>query len=280
MSKLAYTRLVKDVADAYRTASGSTDTVKYGELAEKIEGLHTAEKAIADSYYIAADATADADITSTASVILDISNTRVALTGTTAGKISTGDTVGLSSGDFDLSETTKQWQQYIGDLTPDNMVASQADETICILSGRRYRKSRDGRAFVGYMFNGSYTGPLLVSDVSADAVIYNGGSGEKLSSGTVEFNGKTFWYNSGEYWMGGNISDTSGLNRYKIPGTSTLPEAALALIKLVTECWWSDIPGADGETYTVTAEDSGIRCKVTGHGDLTGTATSNEAKTE
>ena len=281
MSKIPYPHLVKEVADAYRAVSGTVDAVKYGELPGKIEELHIGETAESEVYLLAADANAILNLNPSAAVKFDISNSHPSLTGAVDGSVCVGDTVGLSTDEFDLTQTTKQWQRSTGNTIKESMLSSSAGETICVLYGRRYVKTRDGDAIIGYMHNsGGYSGPLIVSSVSADAVIFDGGGGEMTAGGTVVFKGTTYWYNSGGYWMGGDPPDTSGLNRYKVPQTTTIQEGVLLLLNVAFEYLWANIDGATGDTYTVTSDDTVIRCELNGSGDYTGTAISEQATTE
>ena len=279
MSKISYPRIVTDVADAYRTASGTSGAVKYGELAEKIEELsNTADNFKSEIYRLAGEISTDTAIAPEISVRLDISFAELALTGTVGRRAYAGDTLGLACFGCDIESTTKQWQNFSEERIPANMIVSEAGETLCILSGRRYVKSRSGKAYVGYMCNsGGYSGPLLVSKVSADAVIFNGGGPDQYSAGSFIYNGETYWYSSGGYWMGGNINDSSSLNRYKIPVMTTMENGALMLMDEVSNYSWQDIEGEIGDTYTVTAEDTRVRCVITGSGDLTGKTNSDTA---
>lgn len=271
MSSISYPQLISDVADAYRAASSTSDGVKCGELPEKIAELSNGTH---DNGKIEADAA----IAPSASVKLDIGYIEPALTGTTNGKAAENTVIGLSCADFDLSNTTKQWQRYCADSAPETAKVSQAGTVLCTLSGRVYKKSRDGDAYCGYIFtSGGFSGPLLVSDVSANAVIFNGGGPDQYSPGTIQYDGKTFWYSSGGYFMGGNHTDTSGSSRYKIPETTSVEIGARLLLDYIYEFLWQDIRDENGETYTVADNDERIRCIVTGTGCFTGTAKSDAA---
>ena len=271
MSKISYPRLVNDIADAYRTASGTANRVKYGELPERIAELPSGPR---DNGKIVANAA----IAPLSSVKLDISYITLSLTGTTDGKAAANATLGLQCEDLDLSNTAKQWKAYFADETPENMMVSDAGTVLCTLSGRVYRKSRNGAAYLAYMYSsGGYSGPLLVSDVSADAVIFNGGGPDQYSPGTIQYEGKTYWYSSGGYFMGGDCTDTSDSNRYKLTEITTVENGAKLLLDVLSEYWWQDIEGENGDTYTVARDDAKIRCTVTGIGDFTGTAKSDTA---
>lgn len=268
MSKISYPRLVNDIADAYRTASNTANRVKYGELPQRIAQLPTGPLNPTDNGTI----TADTQIDPSAFVRLDISFANLSLTGAVNGKASIGSTLGLTCSDFDISAFDKQWLHYLPEDVPENMIASQANEVLCKLSGRVYKKSRNGAAYVGYMYNSAgYTGPLLVSKVSEDAVIFNAGGADQYSAGTVQYLGETYWYGSGGYWMGGDVADASGLNRYRVPATTTIEAGVLMLLDAVGEYTWKSIEGENADTYHAAGEYNKIRCAVTGTGNFVGT---------
>ena len=95
--------------------------------------------------------------------------------------------------------------------------ASSAGNVIIQMSGRYYYKKYNGFAYVAYVSGSDgVTGPLLVS-TNANAVTYYTSHDNNTFSyaGTINYNGTTFYYSSWEYWIGGNPSDTSGMNRKK-----------------------------------------------------------------
>lgn len=263
MSSISYPELLGDIADAYRAASNTTDRVKYGELPERIAELPSGPH---DNGKI----TADTGITPSVFIKMDIAFANPKLTGATDGKAVIGDTLGLTCSDIDISTFNKQWLKFSPESAPESMMVSNAGEQLCKLASRVYRKSYDGAAYVGYMYNGVYSGPLLVSSVSADAVIFNGGGGDQYAAGTIEYLGNTYWYSSGGYWMGGNYTDTSGLNRYKVPEATTLEKGALMLLDAVNDYIWEGIDEETGETYNADGQYDKIRCAVIGTGDFTG----------
>jgi hypothetical protein len=74
-----------------------------------------------------------------------------------------------------------------------------------------------------------YTGPILVSETSS-FVTYNGGGPNYGYLGTISYNGKTYYYSKTDYFMSGDLTDTSGLGRQKLTAT-TSANAALELVK-------------------------------------------------
>ncbi len=111
-----------------------------------------------------------------------------------------------------------------GPDTDESLVLNTAT-TIVVLDGRTYTKTNVGWALVAYFYAyPGYTGPCIVSDVEANAS-YNG----YPSSGSVEYNGTTYYYGNMDLWMGGDHTDTSGYNRVKLTATS-YPAAAIELL--------------------------------------------------
>ena len=109
---------------------------------------------------------------------------------------------------------------------------NDADGVIVTLSGRNYYKKYSEPALVGYLYNDSYTGPLLVG-LTANSVAYYTSSDTSnilTSSGSFDYNGVTYYYSSTGAWMAGDVTDESGLaNRIKYSSIS-IEEAARQLL--------------------------------------------------
>ena len=96
---------------------------------------------------------------------------------------------------------------------------------IATISGRRFYKTNAGAALVAYVDDGTYTGPLLVSE-TATAVEYYSPDHTACkdgftSAGSFTYDGKTYYYSAGSCWMAGSQNDTSGLGRTKYTVTRT-----------------------------------------------------------
>ena len=88
-----------------------------------------------------------------------------------------------------------------------------AGELITQISGRNFTKVNPGLAFTGYMYNGGYTGPVVVSPVNADAVTYvtSYTSTTFGETATLDYKGQTWHIGSNQYWMYGNQNSTAGV---------------------------------------------------------------------
>lgn len=84
-------------------------------------------------------------------------------------------------------------------------VVENAGTVLGAIEGRTFTKTNNGKAAVAFVFDGNYTGPMLVS-TEPDACVYST-SGDHVSTngaeGTVVYKGKTYYYSSGS-WMGGD----------------------------------------------------------------------------
>ncbi len=280
MSSISYPRIVRDVADAYRSVSCTTDRIKYGKLAEKIQGLNIGGNVDAVFYTEPIDLSAEVDITREASLFQIISNMPVELTGTVDGKAAAGHVIGLSSDKLDLTAAAKQWQMCSNADMPTNLMAYDAGTVVCKLSSRTYTKAYDGEALIGCIhINLGYTGPLLVSRVSSSAVAYCCNGNTYTSPGYFIYNDTMYWYNSGDYWQSSNYSDSSGLQRQKFTANS-MQEGAIMLIEAANANTWQNIEGETGSTLTADSSYENIRCTLTGRGKFMGTAITPFAKTE
>lgn len=137
-----------------------------------------------------------------------------------------------------LIESNNGARDIINSVYEDSYVYN-ADSLLVTLSGRKFYKANDGLVLVGYVYAGGYTGPVLVG-TTADSVAYytTYDSNTILTyAGTIEYNGNTYYYSSGTYWMSGDIADTSELNRvkYVISASDTLEGVEMAALQLLQD---------------------------------------------
>ncbi len=104
-----------------------------------------------------------------------------------------------------------------------------ANSLLVTLSGRDFYKANNGGALIGYVYrNEAWTGPLLVSE-NANSVAftqtYDGLTSP--SRGSFTYNDTTYYYSSANYFMAGNQTDTSGLNRTKYTDSNQNTDTAL-----------------------------------------------------
>ena len=113
----------------------------------------------------------------------------------------------------------------------NNTYSALADEVLVTLSGRNYYKYNSEPALVGYLYDNSYTGPVLVGK-TADSVKYYTSVDSTVfaHSGTFVVNGVTYYYSSTEYWQAYDLTDSSGLGRVKLTTGSTVAQAAQQLL--------------------------------------------------
>lgn len=101
--------------------------------------------------------------------------------------------------------------------------------TICVISGRTFKKVNPGKTLIAYYYEGGYTGPLLVS-TDPEAVKYNAGPTFGYTS-MVKYLGITWYVSDTAYFMGGNVSSSSG-PALKLEGAfSSNTEGAMALFE-------------------------------------------------
>ena len=122
----------------------------------------------------------------------------------------------------------------ISDVLVDNSIVPMSDfsagDLLVTLSGRKYYKTNDSKAYVGYFYDGSYT-CLLIVGKTPESVSYTSDRFVFTSDKTIEYNGETYYVSQTEYAMGGNIADTSGNNWIKYLDVSNNTEAALKLLE-------------------------------------------------
>lgn len=100
---------------------------------------------------------------------------------------------------------------------------------LCTISGRTFYTYQRGAIVYATVYNGSYTGPVVISTIR-DIVAYEPGS--VVSQGSFKYLGLTWYITSFTYWMSGNYSDTSGLSqKLVITGTSSFSEVGIKVLK-------------------------------------------------
>ena len=145
-----------------------------------------------------------------------------------------------------VSDSTYGYKTYLGKSYTVTFYKNQdyletKNSLIATISGRKFYKTNAGAALVAYVDDGTYTGPLLVSE-DASAVEYYSPDHTSCkdgftSAGSFTYDGKTFYYSAGSCWMAGSQNDTSGLGRTKYTVTSSgntgnsAKEAAKSLLK-------------------------------------------------
>lgn len=113
----------------------------------------------------------------------------------------------------------------------EDVKEASADKLIAVINGRKYYKKNAGEAFVAYGYNGTYTGPFLVSK-DENAVAYYSPDHESCadiaSAGAFSFKGETYYYSKMQCWMEGDFENTDGLSLNKY----TLDDAPAKLFAL------------------------------------------------
>ncbi|MBR7091187.1 MAG: hypothetical protein IKC79_01900, partial [Clostridia bacterium] len=129
--------------------------------------------------------------------------------------------------------------------TTRNVIAGRASSTICKIYGRTFTKNNDEFALCGYIYNGKYTGPLLVGR-TADSVAYKQTHDTTLCTyaGKTTYAGYEWYYSSAGYWMEGNYNDEANLNRYKISNSNH--EAAAQNLIAQVYGGFSTMPSSSG----------------------------------
>ena len=102
------------------------------------------------------------------------------------------------------------------------------DTVLVKLGTRVYYKKNAGPALVGYVYNGNYTYPILVSTTAANVAWFANHSSctNITSAGSLTYNGTIYYYTGNSCAMSGNLTNSSGVgNRYKITASSAAAAA-------------------------------------------------------
>lgn len=92
----------------------------------------------------------------------------------------------------------------------DMYKCSKSNTVLCTLSGRKYYKTTDDEAFVGYYYSSEgFTGPILVG-TTADSVKYTT-EGQTFSGTQITYEGNTYYVSSNQYFWTGNQTSTEGV---------------------------------------------------------------------
>ena len=128
-------------------------------------------------------------------------------------------------------------------------VVENAGTVLGAIEGRTFTKTNNGKAAVAFVFDGNYTGPMLVS-TDPDACFFST-SGDYVSTngteGTVVYNGKTYYYSSGS-WMAGDWTQRFAHSM----SANSHADAAL----LIAECWESKM--TSGTVWFLTGTSSQV----------------------
>lgn len=96
------------------------------------------------------------------------------------------------------------------------------------IAGRSFSKVNEGKAIVGVIYDGTYTGVMLLS-TEPDAVTYTSIGQTFPQMGTIEYLGLTWYWSGGSNSMGGNHTPSDFAK--KIDGTyGPLTDRAMALL--------------------------------------------------
>lgn len=120
-------------------------------------------------------------------------------------------------------------------------IIHSAGTVLGTINGRTYTKKNDGEAIYAFVYNYSYTGPMVVSTNEND-IIYSCDAGDVGASGSVEYNEKTYYYTTGA-WFPGNL-----LPYGKPCITSSFEKAALMLAEAYEDyinAWSTELTAPD-----------------------------------
>jgi len=114
----------------------------------------------------------------------------------------------------------------------EDMCLSEADKTICVLSGRNYYKTNAGWAIAGYTSSASMTAPVLVALSADDAAVTALYYGSTDLGGSFVYHDITYYYCGSRWCWGGEYTSTATdvTELYKCTDT-TMAAAALTLVK-------------------------------------------------
>lgn len=100
---------------------------------------------------------------------------------------------------------------------------------LCTISGRTFHTYQRGAIVYATVYNGSSTGPVVLS-TNRDLVAYEPGA--VINQGSFKYLGSTWYITNFSYWVSGNQTDTSGLSqKLVITGTSSFSEVGIRILK-------------------------------------------------
>lgn len=149
----------------------------------------------------------------------DINSTTLALTGNDQINVNGYSNIKITISNSNKAipqkgATMKKYRIVVGGQTIDidsneAYKCSKANTVLCTLNGRKYYKTTNDLAFVGYYYSSSgYTGPILVG-TTADSVKFTT-EGQTLSGTQITYQGSTYYVGSSGYYMAGNQTSTEG----------------------------------------------------------------------
>lgn len=100
---------------------------------------------------------------------------------------------------------------------------------LCTINGRAFYTYQRGAIVYATVYNGSYTGAVVIS-TNRDYVAYE--PGNVVSQGSFKYLGLTWYITGFTYWMLGNYNDNSGLSqKLVITGASSFSEVGIRILK-------------------------------------------------
>ena len=94
-------------------------------------------------------------------------------------------------------ETRYIYDETLGGYVLNEYYVSEADQSLCNISGRNFQKYADGGAIAVTWNNTSYSGPLLISTVEQNVYCTNNTSS---SMGSATIDGVTWYITTTNYW--------------------------------------------------------------------------------
>jgi len=100
---------------------------------------------------------------------------------------------------------------------------------LCTIGGRTFYTYQRGPIVYATVYNGSYTGPVVIS-TNRDLVAYEPGA--VINQGSFKYLGITWYITNFTYWISGNQSDTSNISqKLVITGASSFSEVGIRVLK-------------------------------------------------
>ena len=132
---------------------------------------------------------------------------------------------------------------YVVKFFENKNYVSESGRVVAVLNGRNYTKVKNGGALAASFYDGTWSGPLLVSTTKEAVAYYSSHdpTTENNSSGSFVLEGVTYYYSSGAAWYQGNYKDASGLDAKQYTGSS-LSDVAQKLL--------ADNSSSFSDTYT------------------------------
>jgi hypothetical protein len=129
-----------------------------------------------------------------------------------------------------------------------SVASCNAGELICTISSRGYYKTTNEPSYIGYCYDGTMTGVLLVGKTATSVGYYTSESVHFDTGTPFVYNGETWFWNGGNYSWAGDLLSTAGKAIYKAAGSTTQEGLAGIFLDYVT----GKTPGTN---YTVWGVD-------------------------